>query len=100
MRTQTTYGWVVEPIDKHDDIIDPLYFDSFNDALKLYHSHGFTQAVKTNFGLVKYLGNDEDGEIDRTYAYMLNGELPEIFEDYSIIPGKFRKMALDQLEPK
>ena len=30
---ETFYEWIVEPIDEHEDIIDPLHHDTFACAL-------------------------------------------------------------------
>lgn len=86
MRSTIQYEWVAEPMDKYDDIIDPIFCDTYIDARK-YKVADFDGCVKIEIGLVRNLGNDEDGLLDRQYAYSLDTE----FDGGAKIPKRFLK---------
>jgi hypothetical protein len=84
MRTQVFYEWCYETLDDNGDIMD----GDFEERL----SH-FQDARKTNtLCLLRREGDNIDGESDRLYAYVKNGQLPDKFENSSIdVPKKFHK---------
>ena len=87
---ETYYEWVWEPIDQHGDIIDPCFTDSYASALA--ESDGYQSiypdAAKCDIGLVWHLGNDSEGEIDRGYAYVIQGKLEPEFHMAGMPSGK------------
>jgi len=89
MRDRTTYEWVFEELDENGDIVDPLFSDSFKEA------KSYRDQMVSNYGydiaLVKYIGNNEDGILDRQYAYIKDEALPATFPDRTKVPVKFRK---------
>lgn len=77
MKNKTTYEWVAEHVDEFGDIVAPL----FEDKLTL---PWVTQApepgcVTIDFALVRNVGNDEDGLLDREYFYI--ADLDEFFKN-------------------
>lgn len=94
MNNKTTYKWVVEPVDKYDDIIDPLFWDSYSDAVECWRDafNQFPEARKVFIALVQNIGNDIDGLQDRGYAYISdeNGKLPEYFDNDRAVPKKYQ----------
>ena len=93
MRNETTYEWVVEPTDKHGDIIDPLFWDSYADAVACWRDafNQFPEATKVHIALVQNVGNDIDGLTDRGYSYISdeNGRLAEYFDNDKKVPTRF-----------
>lgn len=88
-RSKVQYEWVAEPIDKDDDIIDPMYSATLNEA-KSWSIEDFDGAVKIKIALVRNLGNDEEGLQDRQYAYLDNFE----FDGGATMPNRFMLEAL------
>lgn len=86
MRNEITYEWTVEEIDEHGDITDCHFYDSFP---------GMPEAGM-DIGLVRHVGNKLDGEIERHYAYIENGELGEFFMEhvYCERTGKMKSYAI------
>ena len=82
-RTFTTYEWVLETLDDDGDIVDVDHFDTLHDLVK----HASDLDGK-RVALVKHTNLEyRDGEeIDRTYAYVEDGELYVQFEDGSTVP--------------
>lgn len=87
LRNTRHYEWVAEPLDKHGDIIDPYFTETLTD---LEHIPAHDDAVRVDIALVVYIGNDANGETAREYAYIVDGKLPEEFDDLCIkIPKRF-----------
>lgn len=67
MKNQIHYQWAVEELDHHDDIIDSTHFDTIEDALEYAGKpDDYIQVV-----LIRSVGNDAEGVIDRAWAYTL-----------------------------
>lgn len=95
-RMRLYYEWVVEELDPSDadEIIDCNHFETLADAI--------AEAAKTSCAAVVLLKHyavvnagdsepfDEDG---RAYAYIVDGELEEEFDDETPVPIKFRKQV-------
>lgn len=73
MKTKVVYEWSLETIDENEDIIDSDFSD------KPFAEIGETQRMC----LVRNEGNEIDGLTDRYWAYVVDGKLPEYFEDGS-----------------
>ena len=88
----TTYEWTVEELDWYEgcgddpDIIDPHFFDTLAEAIKFAATVDATDGPQPpcRIGLMRRVGNDRDGETDRSYAYLVNDgmayALPARFE--------------------
>jgi hypothetical protein len=70
------YEWLAEEVDEHGDIYEVHHFDSYAEA-KAFVSKEY----KVHVGLVRDVWNDAEGLIDRTWAYIQGGKLPEQFSD-------------------
>lgn len=81
-RTFTTYEWALETLDDDGDIVDVDHFDTLRDLV------GHKSALYGRIALVKHTNLEyRDGEeIDRTYAYVEDGELEAEFADGSTVP--------------
>jgi hypothetical protein len=92
-RLKTTYEWIVEQIDEHDDIIDTNSHDSYEDAMseRLDVAHG---AVRMDVGICRDVGNNEQGVVDRVWAYVRGGVLPEYFTDGTEIDGEVAEVSI------
>lgn len=88
-RNRVTYEWAWEATDEAGDITDCEYYPS----LALCQEEALRGA---DLALVKRYGNDDDGEVDRTYAYCEPGDdgglvLPDVFEDGTKVPQRFHR---------
>lgn len=89
MRNKVNYEWCYESIDMNSDIDEV----DFEDRLINFQDNRKTDTLC----LIRREGNEEDGEIDRVYAYVKNGELPNCFEDGTgseypsfLVPDKYK----------
>lgn len=95
-RIKIAYEWVVEDRDPtdHDEIVDCQHFPTLAEAM----AHAETVACPV-VGLLKhygevFAGSDRiDDEVGRAYAYVVDGELEEEFDDETPVPIKFRKQV-------
>ena len=83
------YEWAVEHTDNHGDIIDIDHGDKLTDLGSMQAQDNVT-GTKPVLTLIRHTGNDDEGELDRTYAYPIASRLPAEFEDGNIIPNRFR----------
>ena len=92
-RTYTTYEWALETLDDDGDIVDVDHFDTLHELVR-YASDLEGKRV----ALVKHTNLEyRDGEeIDRTYAYVEDGELEAEFADGSTVP-KARRAEVARL---
>lgn len=72
-RLQVKYEWCYETIDEHEDIIESNFEDRLQDLSKPEERHELC--------LVRREGDEAGGEIDRLWAYVKDGKLPETFSD-------------------
>lgn len=101
-RNLINYEWVIELIDEYGDIIDVHHADAYAEAVKrkdqfLADPPNWLDHI--DIGLVRDVGNDVDGLIDRSWAYMLpDGNLETDFsygggETGVHVPKRFIKEA-------
>lgn len=90
MRNKVSYEWVFEEYDEHGDIVDPLFSDTLQDALsnvpdiQPHNTYGVA--------LVRSIGNDEDGLINRQYAYIdKDNKLPLEFGEGQKVPYRYHR---------
>lgn len=88
MRNRTTYEWVCETLDADGEIIECHYTTTLSECLQL-------AMPGDDLGVVQRIGNDEDGEVERSYAYVqpalgrVGHELPEYFDNGARVPQRF-----------
>ena len=88
----TNYEWIVEPIDKHQDIIDPLHHDTFASALRTKEL-GYDGSIRIDIALrqrVYYYENLEEQYYN--YLEKINGlwTMQEYFPTYSGYPTNIK----------
>ena len=71
----TQYEWDVEEIDEHGDIIDHNHRDTAVAVLHLARGFALSDVV-----LVRDVWKDDSLQ-ERSWAYVVDGRLPEFFED-------------------
>ena len=81
-RDRVTYEWVWELMDG-EEILDCGYYPTYREA-KSDAPDGVVE-----FALCRRVGNDDDGEIEREYAYVDGNGLPERFDAGSVVPKRF-----------
>lgn len=93
MRSKVFYEWTAELIDADGDIIDPTFWDSLKDA-RTVSTDDHPGAIGVDVGLIRHVGNDVEGEIDREYVYLdEGGKLPEFFDSGYPVPKRYLKEA-------
>lgn len=82
MNTKVTYQWCIEyyTADETEDITETNFSD---DDQLTFDSTDFIapDGEASRLCLVRFEGNEIDGETDRHYTYVKDGKLPEFFED-------------------
>lgn len=96
MAYQVDYEWDIEELEEapsaengfDPDIADHHFCDSYAEAFDA--STGYYHDIPHRVVLVRNVGNEVDGLVDRAWAYITDGKLPETFEygggEYSGIP--------------
>lgn len=75
MKNETCYEWTSEEIDENGDIQNSDFSEDLK-GLLCFHEQSH------DLGLVRNVGNDEDGLLDRSWAYVLpDGSLDTHFRD-------------------
>ena len=80
----TSYEWTVERI-TDGDIEELRFFDTPEEMLDDVID-AMNEYTEVDFGLVKRIGNDIDGEQHRTYAYVNKGDIAKRFDDGTPVP--------------
>ena len=95
---ETFYEWIVEPVDKHEDIIDPLHHDTFASALRTKEL-GYDGSIRIDIALRQRVYRYEDLD-EQYYNYLekVNGlwTMTEYFPDWGYptnikVPKRFFK---------
>jgi hypothetical protein len=92
---QTNYEWVVEPVDKYQDIIEVHHFDKLSEALGFASASTYDNEVRVDIALKKDVWFDAEGLQSRHYNYIhlsYPHEWPSFdygFEDGSQVPKKY-----------
>lgn len=88
MRNQITYEWCYETLED-GDIIDSDHEDKL---------HDFTEdRITDTLCLIRNLGNENEGLVDRSWAYVKDGKLPDCFSGvngeypYQKVPKRFKE---------
>ena len=72
MKKELCYEWSLETLDENHDIMDCNFEDT------LTFDKGSLEG--NDLCLLRNIGNEEEGLIDRVYAYVKDGKLPAYFE--------------------
>lgn len=90
-RNRVIYEWLVDELNGDGDIVDTQYYDTFYQAVAAQWAALGSCSNGNNYevGLIRYVGNDVDGEVDRQYAYTVCNELPEFFDGGAKVPVRF-----------
>ena len=86
MKIEISYEWCWEYSDEHGDIIDLVHADTLK-SLGAAREDSLTPELT----LIRDYGNNEDGLLERGYAYPTNGKLPELFSCGTRVPKRFQK---------
>jgi len=95
MQYQTRYEWTIELLDSHGDIQEVMFYNCPNEMLK-----GVVDVVAGHtdirFGVIKVIGNDDEGVKERGYAYVRSDHtLEPEFCNRDLVP-KYIHAALDR----
>lgn len=87
---QTYYEWAIENIDTHDDIQDVWHAETYAEAIRMAGWDLDEGIVKRDVCLVYNLGNTiDESVIERSWAYVEDGRLPETFENGRSVPKRY-----------
>ena len=86
MKNETSYEWCWEYSDEHEDIIDLVHADTLKSL-----GAAEEDSLKPELTLIREVGNDLDGLLERGYAYPTKGKLPEFFSCGARVPKRFQK---------
>lgn len=95
--TRINYEWAVESVDEHGDIFDVCHWDTRAEAERWAQDvqpvrDGEHNRIVLVRDAVEYVDGDEDGLVDRQWAYLdENGDLPEEFDGGARVPKRFLK---------
>jgi hypothetical protein len=97
MRNEIDYQWDIETTDADGDIIDHHHADALN-TLPFPGLH-------ESLVLVRDEGNEQEGLVSRSWAYVYGGALPEFFTEsdgrrIAKVPGRFHRELKKYLEGK
>jgi hypothetical protein len=90
MKNEISYEFAVLEYDQHGDIYENHFFDDLPTKEQIAKTL-YVSTAGWDVELIKRIGNDEDGLIDRTQALLQEGVVPDLFEDGSSVPQRFRK---------
>ena len=64
--------WVLEPVDEHGDILDPMHYPNEREARKSVNAafSRFPEAVRVDLAKCIRIGNNDEGEVKRDYDYV------------------------------
>lgn len=78
---KVSYEWVIEEADEHGDIFNVDHADTLDEAFeRLAYARELGQSSRVEIALLRLSYDDIGGEQERHYAYLKDGELPEIME--------------------
>ena len=79
------YEWIVEEVDQHDDIIDTFAWYTPQEMIAAI-KHPIADGLHYEFGVVRDSISNDGELIDRQWAYVENGKLPDEFDGGSKVP--------------
>jgi hypothetical protein len=81
----TYYEWVVEHIDDEGDIIDGFHGQTLAEVADWLQA--VPEGCTADFGLIR--NQHVHWQLERSYAYVADGELPDEFDDGRKVPKRF-----------
>ena len=78
-KKETIYEWRVNYRDEHGDVYDIDFFDTYESALKRLQADADQGAA--DIELTKTVGDEDEGIHYRDYATVIDGKLPEYFDE-------------------
>lgn len=90
MSYSISYEWTVECIGEHGDIVDLDFYDD-PDAMLEAVVKSLEVHTRVDFGLIKYIGIEGEGVVERGYAYVTDGNLPTEFDNGHKVPAYLLK---------
>ena len=111
MKNEMVYEWGIEQVTVYYDLYDPddgmnvedIDGTWFEDQLSAYPSDDLMSAIEKRrrsvgreekhrrLVLLWHIGNDVDGELERSYAYVQDGRLPIEFENGRKVPQRYHR---------
>jgi len=81
MSKRTSYEWDIETWDEDDDIVDHDFYETAKEMLDALTDWGQPANPKERYKpvLVRSFYTDSEGLVDRWWAYIEDGKLPEVF---------------------
>lgn len=81
-KLEVIYEWCVEELDDYGDIAENHYLNELNEVNPLLdYLRAQGKDANHNLVLVRSVGNDAKGMVDRKWAYVENNALPNKFTD-------------------
>ena len=96
MTNTVDYEWTIEDTDSYGDIhgTDEM---SVARAISRSRTESYTENCKPVLVLVRMEGNQDEGLLDRQYAYIKSGELPKEFDGGALVPKYILNQYLNAL---
>lgn len=83
-----SYEWIVEEVDCHGDVQETSALNSLAEAKRQMESTPM-EGTHYSLGLTRNSGNQDEGILDRQWAYIENGILPKEFDGGAKVPKRF-----------
>jgi len=87
MKNRVHYEWAIEESDEHGDVLDVDH----NSIARLLRGYDWPNDQRLDLVLIYNFGNEADGLLDRQWAYVKDGELPDEFDGGAVIPEEKRR---------
>lgn len=79
---KTQYEWIAEILDEHEDVVETRGAETLREL---------APTREEQVALCKSVGDELSGLGYRTWAYLTNGKVPEVFDDGTPVPKKFQQ---------
>jgi len=96
MTNTVDYEWTIEDTDSYGDILGTDEM-SVVEAISRSRTESYIENCKPVLVLVRMEGNQDEGLLDRQYAYLKSGELPKEFDDGALVPKYILNQYLNAL---
>jgi len=98
MTNTVDYEWTIEDTDSYGDIHETQQM-SVVEAIKRSRTESYVEDFncKPVLVLVRMEGNQDEGLLDRQYAYLKSGELPKEFDGGALVPKYILNKYLNAL---
>jgi hypothetical protein len=106
-RNEVYYEWCIEYVDQYGDIQDNNHSDTLDyreDDLKEALAGGGVEGKDhSELVLIRNISNEHEGVVDRSWAYVKKGSLPEFFSqandsDGEKVPQRFHRELRTRLK--